>query len=125
MLEEERLIKCYSCHMPLLQERIVDGKLIKMIHPESAMTQFYLSNDSKMDVRICLSCKKLDLTNSDVQNNIMSNIIDGWQKEQNILLSRGQITQEQSEAIMNGHRDIKIIFNSEGMNDYQIKARSS
>jgi len=111
--------------MPLLQERIVDGKLIKMIHPESAMTQFYLSNDSKMDVRICLSCKKLDLTNPVVQNDIMSNIIDGWHTEQDILLRRKAITQEQADEVMNYHGALSIKFNSHGMSDDQIKIRSA
>lgn len=125
MSEEEKLIKCYCCGMNLLQEKVIEGKLHRVFHPERRITQFYLNNNSRMDVAICMTCKKQDLNDPVVHSIIMQNIIDGWNTEQNILLKRGIITKEQLNKSMNYHKSLNILFKSEAMNDYQIKARIS
>jgi hypothetical protein len=124
-MNEEDLIKCYSCHKKLIEERVIDGKLQKFLSPERVITQFYLNNGSKMDVALCYECKNIDLDSPEIQDNIMNNIIDGWQLEKNILLEREMITQEQMESSMKYHKSLNIKFKSEGMNDYQIKAKAN
>ena len=125
MTEEDKLVKCYLCHKSLLQERIVEGKVIKMFHPERTQTEFYLNNGSRMPVSVCLSCKDLALDNPIIHKKIMGNVIEAWQEEQNILLKRGQITKEQADISMAYHRSLAILFKSEHLDDYQIKARAA
>ena len=122
-MKEDDLIKCYLCHKPLLQEKVIEGKLQKVLHPERVITQFYLNNNSRMDVALCIPCKGMDIDNPIVQNKIMKNVIDGWQSEQDILLSKGMISKEDSDKCMEYHGSLKILFKSENMNDYHIKAR--
>ncbi len=125
-MEGDDLIKCYFCHKNLLQERIINGELVRMPHPERVETEFYLNNNSRMTVSLCMSCKKgNDLNDPTIHNSIMENIIKGWESENKILLSRGLITKEDSDKIINNHRQLSILFKSENMNDYQIKQRSS
>lgn len=124
-MKEEDLIKCYSCNKNLLQEKVIEGKLVKMLHPERRITQFYLNNGSRMDVAVCLDCNNMDLNNPIMQNKVMKNIIDGWQIEQDILLSKGQVQKWQCDLTMEYHRGLSILFKSEGMDDYQVKKRST
>jgi hypothetical protein len=122
-MKSEDLVKCYSCHKPLLREQVIEGQLVQTLHPERVETQFYLNNNSRMNVSICMDCEKMDLDNPILQNKIMKNVIDGWQTEQDILLEKGLITKNRSEEIMNYHRGLAILFKSQYMDDYQVIAR--
>lgn len=120
----EELIKCYLCNKSLLHEKVIEGKLQKIFHPERVQTEFYLNNGSRMPVSICSPCKEnIDLNNPIIQNKIMNNIIDGWQVEQDLLLSQGRTTKEYSDNVMEHHKSLSILFKSENLDDYQIKAR--
>lgn len=120
----DELIKCYLCHKPLLVEKVIEGKLQKVIHPEHVITQFYLNNNSRMNVTLCMSCKNMQIENPIIQDRIMKNIINGWQKEQDELLRQGRITKNYAESTMDYHKSLKILFKSENMDDYQIIART-
>lgn len=119
----DELIKCYLCHKPLLIEKVIEGRLQKVLHPERVITQFYLNNHSRMDVALCMSCKDMNIDNPIIQDRIMKNIIDGWQKEQDELLAQGRITKAYSDNTMAYHKELNILFKSEDMDDYKIIER--
>lgn len=122
----ESLVKCYLCNAPMLLERVIDGKLEKVLHPEHDETEFFINNGSRMPVIVCLSCQKsADLNSQDVHQTIMNNVIDGWKQEQNYLVEKKHISRDRADFCIAEHSKLKIKFKSQGLNDYQIKVRDS
>lgn len=101
---------CCLCHENLLVPRVVGGKEIMTFTPDFDQTEFIISNKSRMVVCMCKPCKSnVDLSNSDIQNNIMDSVKLGW--------ANG------SDRCPNDHEDLRILFHSEGIDDYVVQNR--
>ena len=121
----EDLFKCYLCNKHLLQDKLLNDKVVKSFHPERLQVEFYTNIGSRMPVSLCCTCKdNFDLDDKEIHKKILKNVIDGWIREQDFLVNNGSITREQADNCIKEHRNISILFKCEGMNDYQIKARA-
>lgn len=115
---------CCLCHNNMILNRVVGGKIIQMFSPDYDSTQFVLNNNSKCNVSMCKPCKSNnDLSDPKIQEDIMQSLISGWQMEQDMLLSGGHTTQEECDKVMCHHKNLNILFHSEGIDDYVILNR--
>lgn len=115
---------CCLCHNNMILNRVVGGKMIKMFSPDYDSTQFVLNNKSKCNVSMCKPCKSNnDLHDPKIQEDIMQSLIAGWKLEQDMMISGGHNTQEHADNIMSHHNNLKILFNSDGLDDYVILNR--
>ena len=70
---------CVSCHRYLLLEKVIDGKVTLVNHPDYSEEEFLLNDGSRMRVAICTKCKE-GLTEKD-HKTIMKSVIKGWATE--------------------------------------------
>lgn len=84
----DRFGHCVVCHKNLITKRVVDGKVIEMFMPIHDHTDFMLNNGSTMKVCICKPCKETtDLSDPEIQENIMEACLKGWELETEILVA--------------------------------------
>lgn len=104
---------CCLCHNNLIVPRIVDNKQEMMFSTEFDQTEFVISNNSRMVVCICKSCKSnIDLSDPTTHGRIMESVKLGWDGE----------TGNDKRQPMDYH-DLKILFHSENIDDYVVKNR--
>ncbi len=70
---------CVSCHRYLMLEKLIDGKIVEVNHPDYGEEEFLLNDGSRMRVAICVKCKD-KITKSD-ETDIMKSVIRGWATE--------------------------------------------
>ena len=70
---------CVSCHRYLLMEKVIDGKVTEVNHPDYSEDEFLLDDGSRMRVAICTACRH-GLTEKDYKK-IMVSVIKGWRTE--------------------------------------------
>lgn len=86
----DRFGHCCICTKNLLTQRVVDGKVQDMFVPDYGESTFLLNDGSKMQVTICKTCQRdNELTNPDVQRDIMDAVQKGWQLEVGKLSTEG------------------------------------
>lgn len=116
---------CIKCGKNMVLKRAVTHPtphLEDMFHVDHDHTEFILNNNSRMMVCMCKPCKKsVDLTDPKIHDEIMDSVMAGWQLEQDTLVSEDKQTQEGRKKVMDHHKDLDILFHSEGMADYVIE----
>jgi hypothetical protein len=71
----------------LIEERVVDQKVIHMFTPEHSETEFLLNDGSRMRVCICKTCKdNRDLSSPETKEEIMDCVKNGWKLEARTLV---------------------------------------
>lgn len=101
---------CCLCHKNLIVPRVVGGEQIMMLTPEFDQTEFIISNNSRMVVCMCRTCKStVDLNNTIVHNKIMESVKLGWS--------------HRNDRCPPDHENLNILFYSEGIDDYVVKNR--
>jgi hypothetical protein len=75
---------CVCCHRHLVENKVIGGKVIGVLHPDASDSFFKLNNGSILVVPICKPCKlTMNLDDAIVQSNILSEVNNGWQLEIN------------------------------------------
>ena len=70
---------CAFCHRYLLIEKVIDGKIELVHHPDYSEEQFLLDDGSRMRVPLCKKCKP-NFTEKD-HPKLMASVIKGWATE--------------------------------------------
>ena len=132
MGKPDRYGHCVKCARNLLLPRIVGGKEVMMFTPEFDQTEFVISNKSKMVVCMCKTCKaSVDLTDPDVQSDIMDSVKAGWDMEMGVVgLNKPEAKEDIKELKVKKdvrapkhYNELSILFHSEGIDDYVIQNR--
>jgi len=78
---------CICCSKMLIEERVVDNKVVPMFTAEHSETEFLLTDGSRMRVCICKPCKESrDLSTPQIKEEIMSCVLNGWKLEAKALV---------------------------------------
>ena len=102
----DKLHHCISCHINMVTERNLNGKIKKMLIPSYSEVTFKLEDGSKMRVAICRDCK-VKLKEKDYKQ-IMKNVFSGWENEVKQLTKEDKWTKQQAEEHLKQYKKKKI-----------------
>lgn len=114
---------CVVCHINLVIEQAIDGKIQKRWSTEFDETQFLLNDGSRMRVCICKTCKAA-LKEADYSK-IMDCVIKGWDKETEDLVkdeAKPEWDKERKEKYMDAYSKKEIVTKSEDIHNDEIEA---
>lgn len=75
---------CVFCHRNLIKNIVLNGKIEGVFDADAASSFFKMTNGSILVVPICKPCKAtVDLTDSEIQTQIMQEVQNGWDLELN------------------------------------------
>ena len=77
---------CINCEKQLFEERVVDGRIQRILLPSYDEYMYELSDGSKMRVVMCKDCQ-LDMMKIDVDK-VMSKVEKGWGKKTDIKINK-------------------------------------
>jgi len=117
--------QCIMCGTSLIEERVIDGKVVTVFKANRTETTYLLSDGSQMKVAMCKKCKEsLDGTESAY---VMKAVVRGWQHE---LETYSDWKQEQKDKYMGVYGKKKIVVRSDNkqkdvltkhFNEYKVK----
>lgn len=100
---------CVICHNNLIIKRIIDGKEQEVFMPIHGQTTFLLKNGSQMEVCMCKPCQQAtQLDDPIVHEAIMQSVHKGWKLETNMLIEKGEWSQEHGEKYLSHMKNYKI-----------------
>ena len=101
---------CVFCHRYLIIERIIDGKIVEVNHPDYYEEEFLLNDGSRMRVAICRPCHS-KITDKD-HKDIMASVIKGWVTEVQYLKNW---TEKRRKDYIDRYSKKTILFVSKGL----------
>ncbi len=103
---------CVNCHETMLEERLVDGEMKKMLTGAYQETEYLLNDGSTMRVAICKKCKR-DLKDDDAEKElIMTCVFKGWQHE---IEAYSKWKPKRKKDYLDRYKLKKIVTRSEGL----------
>jgi len=107
---------CVLCHINMLEDKYVDGKMIIRLTAQAVDTSYLLNTGSYMNVTMCRKCK-VELKDTESEYNaIMASVILGWEIEYTDLVasaSKPQYTETIKAQYMEEQHKKKIVIRTE------------